>query len=88
MYWTWLDPCVDPLLAHGTSAPLFESVGRFKGQRAPAVVLVDIDPTPERLEQFERLAFAGMTRAAVRLETFVKISNPLNERFLTSGVTG
>ena len=24
----------------------FESVGRFKGQQAPAVILVDIDPAP------------------------------------------
>ena len=66
----------------------FESVGRFKGQQAPAVILVDIDPAPERLEHFERLAFAGMTRATVRLETLVRASNPLDETFLTSEVTG
>jgi hypothetical protein len=67
---------------------VFESVGRFKGQQAPAIVLVDIDPPPERLEHFERLAFAGMTRATIRLETLVRAGNPLNERFLASGVTG
>jgi hypothetical protein len=66
----------------------FESVGRFKGQQAPAVILVDIDPAPERLEHCERLAFAGMTRATVRLETLARASNPLNERFLAWGVTG
>jgi superfamily I DNA and RNA helicase len=74
------------VLTPGTIA--FESVGRFKGQQAPAIVLVDIDPTPERLEHFERLAFAGMTRATVRLETLVRASNPLNERFATSEVAG
>jgi UvrD-like helicase C-terminal domain len=66
----------------------FESVGRFKGQQAPAVVLVDIDPTPARREHFGRLAFAGMTRATVRLETLVQAGNPLNDRFLASGVAG
>jgi hypothetical protein len=67
---------------------LFESVGRFKGQQAPAVVLVDIDPTPERFAHLEKVAFAGMTRATVRLEAVVKAGTPLNEKFLASGVAG
>jgi UvrD-like helicase C-terminal domain len=56
---------------------LFESVGRFKGQQAPAVILVDIDPTPDKLQRTQRLLFAGMTRATVRLELVTKADNPL-----------
>jgi superfamily I DNA and RNA helicase len=56
---------------------LFESVGRFKGQQAPAVILVDIDPAPEKLERTQRLLFAGMARATVRLELVTKADNPL-----------
>jgi superfamily I DNA and RNA helicase len=67
---------------------LFESVGRFKGQQAPAIILVDIDMLAERREHMEKLAFAGMTRATVRLEAVVRAGNPLNERFLASGVAG
>jgi hypothetical protein len=64
---------------------LFESVRRFKGQQAPAIVLVDIDPMPERWETFQRLLYSGMTRATVRLELVVKADNLLNEPFLKRG---
>jgi len=43
---------------------------------------------PERLAHFERPAFAGTTRATVRLEILVRAGNPLNERFPTSEATG
>jgi superfamily I DNA and RNA helicase len=48
----------------------FESVYRFKGQEAPAVILVDVDPPPgqpERLLRRQRVLYVGMTRATVRL---------------------
>jgi hypothetical protein len=61
---------------------LFESVRRFKGQQTPAVVLVDIDPVPEKVEIFNRLLYSGMTRATVRLELLVKSDNPLNQVYL------
>jgi hypothetical protein len=64
---------------------LFETVRRFKGQQAPAIVLVDIDPAPERWGIFQRLLYSGMTRATVRLELLVKDGNPLNEPFLGQG---
>ena len=64
---------------------LFESVRRFKGQQAPAIVLVDVDPVPDRWEAFQRLLYSGMTRATVRLELLVKEGNPLN-RSLTDQV--
>lgn len=65
---------------------LFESVRRFKGQQAPALVLVDLDPIPDKWESFRRLLYSGMTRATVRLELVVKADNPLNEPFLQGRV--
>lgn len=64
---------------------LFESVRRFKGQQAPAIVLVDIDPTPEKEEAFKRLLYSGMTRATVRLELLVQADNRMNRPLLDQG---
>lgn len=64
---------------------LFESVRRFKGQQAPAIVLVDVDPMADKGEMFKRLLYSGMTRATVRLDLVVKVDNPLNEPFLSQG---
>ena len=51
---------------------IFDSVGRFKGQEAPAVILVDMDaPGPPGVRD-TRLVFSGMTRATVRLEILLK----------------
>lgn len=60
----------------------FESVYRFKGQEAPAVVLVDVDPRSERREREERLLYCAMTRATVRLDLVVRQDNAANRRFL------
>lgn len=60
----------------------FDSVGRFKGQESPAVILVDVDPDPAEQERADRVLFAGMTRATVRLELVVRTGNPLNRRFV------
>ena len=60
----------------------FEGVYRFKGQEAPAVILVDVDPAADRLEREERLLYCGMTRATVRLDLVVQQDNPANRRFL------
>jgi hypothetical protein len=64
---------------------LFESVRRFKGQQAPAIVLVDVDPMADKGEMFQRLLYSGMTRATVRLELVVKADNPLNQSLLSHG---
>lgn len=60
----------------------FDSIYRFKGQEAPAVVLVDVDPRADRLDQEERLLYCGMTRATVRLDIIVQAGNPENNRFM------
>lgn len=62
----------------------FDSVYRFKGQEAPAVILVDVDPRPERALQYDRLIYCGMMRATVRLDLVVRSDNPENSRFLAS----
>lgn len=59
----------------------FDSIGRFKGQEAPAVILVDVDPDPGDADREDRLLYAGMTRATVRLDLVVREDNPLNGRF-------
>ena len=61
------------LLTNGQLA--FDSVYRFKGQEAPAVILVDVDPNPDRMDREQRLLYCGMTRAAVRLELVVNREN-------------
>ena len=61
----------------------FDSVYRFKGQEAPAVILVDVDPDTEHLKRAEALLFCGMTRATVRLELVVNSENEYNRRFLS-----
>jgi len=60
----------------------FESIYRFKGQEAPAVILVDIDPKVDRMDREDRLLYCGMTRATVRLDLVVRSDNPENRRFL------
>ena len=50
---------------------LFDTIHRFKGQQAPAVVLTDVGPSPsdpKRRAYADRVLFAAMTRATVRLE--------------------
>lgn len=60
----------------------FDSVYRFKGQEAPAVILTDVDPDPEKRDRDARLLYCGMTRATVRLEMLVNETNPECRRFL------
>jgi hypothetical protein len=59
-----------------------DSVTRFKGQEAPAVIVVDVDPAGEDPARFERLLFSAMTRATVRLELLVRGGTDLVDRLL------
>ncbi len=50
---------------------LFDTIHRFKGQQAPAVILTDVDPLPTdpaKRAYADRVLYAAMTRATVRLE--------------------
>ena len=60
---------------------IFESIYRFKGQEAPAVIMVDVDPNVKHLIQAERLLYCGMTRATLRLDMVVNSENSYNDRF-------
>ncbi|MBF0159752.1 MAG: NERD domain-containing protein [Magnetococcales bacterium] len=55
---------------------LFDSIYRFKGQQAAAVILVDVAPTMAEggvlTDKWQRLLYCGMTRATVRLELVVQ----------------
>ena len=54
---------------------LFDSIYRFKGQQAHAVILTDVAPEEEKKSHWERLLYTGMTRASVRLEILVEEGN-------------
>ncbi len=67
----------------------FESINRFKGQQAPAVIITDVDPGVEAngllLERDLRRLFCSMTRASVRLEIFARQGNPLTDPWEATG---
>jgi hypothetical protein len=60
----------------------FDTVYRFKGQEAPAIILTDVNPDQDRLDHAERLLFTGMTRATVRLEIVLREGNSAAERLM------
>lgn len=67
---------------------VFDSVYRFKGQEAPAIILVDVDPDTKHLTRAERLLYCGMTRATVRLELVVNRENDYNSRLISADQSG
>jgi len=60
----------------------FDTVYRFKGQQAPAVILTDVDPNQDRIDHSERLLFTAMTRATVRLEVVLRDGNSAADRLV------
>ena len=60
----------------------FDTVYRFKGQQAPAIILTDVEPNQDRLNHAERLLFTAMTRATVRLELVIREGNSASERLM------
>jgi superfamily I DNA and RNA helicase len=61
----------------------FETIRRFKGQQSPVVILVDVEPDPDKLADNLQLLFCGMTRATVRLEIVCSSGNQWVQRALT-----
>lgn len=55
---------------------IFDTLYRFKGQQAPAVILVDVDETIDVSDRARRILYCGMTRATVRLEMLVAKESP------------
>lgn len=54
---------------------LVETIGRFKGQQSPAVILTDVDPLADDVDRAQRLLFCGMTRATARLDIVCREGN-------------
>jgi superfamily I DNA and RNA helicase len=48
-----------------------DTIFRFKGQQAPAVILTDIDESLAYSDRMRAVLYCGMTRATVRLEMLV-----------------
>lgn len=67
----------DGLPIHTEGKVSWDTIYRFKGQQAPAVILVDVPDAPSSAddvaaeERFRRLLYCGMTRATVKLEIVV-----------------
>ncbi len=61
----------------------FDSIYRFKGQQAPAVVLVDVDPDWDKQEKELPRLYCGMTRATVKLCMLVNEQNAEAKRFVS-----
>ena len=59
----------------------FDTIFRFKGQQAPAVILVDLDESIRKDEWATGILYCAMTRATVRLELVVQNSCPWIETF-------
>lgn len=56
-----------------------DSLYRFKGQDAPAVILTDVEDQ-ENPERLDRLLYCGMGRATVRLDVLVKGDSGIGRR--------
>ena len=54
----------------------FDTIFRYKGHQAPAVILVDLDETLNRDDYSTGVLYCAMTRATVRLELVVKKECP------------
>ena len=59
----------------------FETIRRFKGQQAPFVILVDVEPNDKSGWSFNAL-FCGMTRATLRLDIVGSEKNEFNKNVL------
>lgn len=59
---------------------LFDTVFRFKGQQAPAIILMDIDRRLGDSQRWRPVLYCGMTRAMVRLELLVQEGTDLQQR--------
>lgn len=55
---------------------LWDTLYRFKGQQAPAVILADLEPEADN-DRMRRLLYCGMTRAMVKIELMVNVAHPM-----------
>ena len=50
----------------------FDTIYRFKGQQAPAIIVTDIDESLKDNQRVKNILYCAMTRATVRLDLMVK----------------
>ncbi len=62
----------------------FESIYRFKGQQAPAVIVVDAARRDHTEADFLKLLYTAMTRATVRLDVVVPAQEEMADRLIES----
>ncbi|ROO27583.1 ATP-binding domain-containing protein [Salinisphaera japonica] len=62
---------------HTHGALRFDSVLRFKGGQAPAVILIDVEAAVWAHGTTTPVLYCGMTRASLRLDLFVAADSPI-----------
>jgi hypothetical protein len=71
-----------PIFTEGSL--LFETIYRFKGQHAPAVLITDLD-FADRGERESTIVYCAMTRAKVALEVFVQAQSGWKKVMVQAG---
>ncbi len=61
---------------------LLESIYRYKGQQAPAIIAIDIESGGDDEDHLQRLLYTMFSRATVRLDVLVKSGDPLEMRLV------
>ncbi|MCE2521206.1 MAG: NERD domain-containing protein [Alphaproteobacteria bacterium] len=61
---------------------LLESIYRFKGQQAPAIIAIDIESGSDDEDHLQRLLYTMFSRATVRLDVLVKSGDPFETRLV------
>ncbi len=69
-------------MGHTPGQILLESVYRFKGQQAPAIIAIDIESGGDDEEHLQCLLYTMFIRATVRLDVLVKSGDPLETRLV------
>ena len=59
-----------------------ESVYRYKGQQAPAIIAIDVESRSRDEERMQRILHTAFSRATVRLDVLVKSGDPLEKRLV------
>lgn len=63
---------------------LLETIYRYKGQQAPAIIVVDVETKPGNQSATEQLLYASFSRATVRLDVVVPSEDALANRLMTA----
>ena len=61
---------------------LLESIYRYKGQQAPAIIAIDVESGGDDEDHLQRLLYTMFSRATVRLDVLVKSGDPLEARLV------